>query len=315
MVGGGWHDFLLPAENRRWTQNRSRDGRVVVHAATLRLTFLGVNPRGEKFRNREKDRNQRRAESVWALKSCTQITPNPRGFSGLRWPGSGSARTAPPAAAQAAPPAKRHVITDSGAVGDGQTLNTKAIQAVIDRCAAGGGGVVVVPKGVFLSGALFFKNGVNLLVEPDGVLKGSVNPDDYPQVNTRWEGVEREWTCAFLNFNDMTNVVVSGAGMIDGSGDLWMQRGGGGRPRRAPGDVPAGTNAPPAPPRTAPAQSGSRRGRPRMICFTHCKNVRHRRPPPPTPGRLVPPPPLFPGRRRRQPQHPRHRAHPQLRRH
>jgi len=174
---------------------------------------------------------------------------------------------------------KRHLITDAGAVGDGQTLNTKAIQAVIDQCVADGGGVVVVPKGVFLSGALFFKNGANLLVEQDGVLKGSVNPEDYPQVNTRWEGVEREWTCAFLNFNNMTNVVVSGAGMIDGSGDLWMQRGGGG-PRRGPGGA-APTNAPPMPAANAaanpagtnaPARRGGM-GRPRMICFTSCKNV------------------------------------------
>ena len=133
--------------------------------------------------------------------------------------------------------------------------------------------MVVVPKGVFLSGALFFKNGVSLHVETNGVLKGSVNPDDYPQIPTRWEGVEREWTSAFLNFDNMTNVVVSGDGTIDGSGDLWMQRGGG--PRRAPGQSPGATNAPAA---VAPAPSapipGLRRGRPRMICFTHCRNVR-----------------------------------------
>ena len=52
---------------------------------------------------------------------------------------------------------KRYVITEYGAVGDGKTLNTMAIQAVIHRCAWSGGGVVVVPKGTFLSGALFFK--------------------------------------------------------------------------------------------------------------------------------------------------------------
>ena len=176
-------------------------------------------------------------------------------------------------AAAAAPAPQTYDITDSGAVPDGQTLNTKAIQSVIDQCAAAGGGVVVVPKGVFLSGALFFKNGVSLHVETNGVLKGSVNPDDYPQIPTRWEGVEREWTSAFLNFDNMTNVVVSGDGTIDGSGDLWMQRGGG--PRRAPGQSPGATNAPAA---VAPAPSapnpGLRRGRPRMICFTHCRNVR-----------------------------------------
>jgi len=182
-----------------------------------------------------------------------------------------------------ASPAKRYVITDFGAVADGQTVNTKAIQSVINRCADGGGGVIVVPKGTFMSGALFFKQGVNLLVETNAVLKGTANPDDYPQVNTRWEGVEREWTCAFLNFNNMTNVEVTGEGMIDGSGDLWMQRGGGGR-RGGTNQPAAQTNAQPAPqivraaaPADVSTNAAARRGgggRPRLICFTDCRTVR-----------------------------------------
>src|SRR5664279_2796789 len=65
---------------------------------------------------------------------------------------------------------KRYPITDFGAVADGKTVNTKAIQAAIDKCAASKqGGVVVVPKGTFLSGAIFLKQGVNLTVEKDGV--------------------------------------------------------------------------------------------------------------------------------------------------
>lgn len=185
------------------------------------------------------------------------------------------------AAADAMPSAKRYLITDSGAVADGQTLNTKAIQSAIDLCASNGGGVVVVPKGTFMSGALFFKPGVNLLVEKDAVLKGTANPDDYPQINTRWEGVEREWTSAFLNFEKMTNVQVTGEGMIDGSGDVWMQRGGGRGQRGAANQFPAQTNAQTISQKTtnistnaSAANTGSRRGRPRMICFTNCRNVR-----------------------------------------
>jgi polygalacturonase len=120
--------------------------------------------------------------------------------------------------------AKRYVITSAGAVGDGQTLNTSAIQALIDRVAQQGGGILVVPKGTFITGALFFKQGVSLLIEKDAILKGSVNPQDYPQVHTRWEGVEREWTAALLNFTDMTGVELRGAGTVDGSGDVWLQR-------------------------------------------------------------------------------------------
>jgi polygalacturonase len=133
--------------------------------------------------------------------------------------------------ASCADPARtnRCVITDHGAVGDGQTLNTKAIQTAIDECAATGGGTLVVPKGTFLTGALYFKQGVNLLIEKDGVLKSTTHMADFPAVYTRWEGIERYWTPALLNFIGMTNVTVSGDGLIDGSGENWprLTRGGG----------------------------------------------------------------------------------------
>ncbi len=144
-------------------------------------------------------------------------------------------------------------------MGDGQTSNTKAIQSLIDKTAGAGGGTIVVPAGVFVSGALFFKQGVNLSIEKGGVLKGSVNPADYPQIQTRWEGIEREWTSAFLNFTDMTDVELSGEGTVDGSGNEWAQGPGRGQP-------------PPARDAAAPPQP--RVGRPRMICFTNCKRVR-----------------------------------------
>ena len=96
-------------------------------------------------------------------------------------------------------PKKRVLITDFGALADGTTVNTKAIQSAIDKCAGSGGCTIVVPKGTFLSGAIFLKQGVNLSVEKDGVLKGTTNIDDYPIINTRWEGVEEPWTSAFVN--------------------------------------------------------------------------------------------------------------------
>ena len=128
----------------------------------------------------------------------------------------------------------RIVITDRGATGDGATVNTQAIQAAIDTCAAAGGGVIVVPKGTFLSGALYFKQGVNLHVEKDGVLKSTIAMADFPPIYTRWEGLERYWTSAFLNFVGMHDVEVNGEGVIDGSGDAWTSANP--RPRRLPTD-------------------------------------------------------------------------------
>jgi exo-poly-alpha-galacturonosidase len=138
--------------------------------------------------------------------------------------------------AAAKPAPRQYAITSSGAPGDGQTSNTKAIQNLIDKAAREGGGTLVVPAGVFVTGALFFKQGVNLSIEKGGVLKGPVNSGDYPQVRTRWEGTEREWTSAPLNFTGMTGVELSGEGTVDGSGDEW-QRGAGRSQQSSPGEA------------------------------------------------------------------------------
>jgi polygalacturonase len=189
---------------------------------------------------------------------------------------------------------KRYLITDFGAVADGKTGNTKAIQAAIDKCAANKkGGVVVIPKGTFLSGAIFLKQGVNLLVEKDGVLKGTTNPDDYPQIQSRWEGTEETYTASFVNAEGVTGLTISGEGTIDGSGEEWVQNNPYRRPATpAPGAVaavtpgagrgdsagPASTAAVPmaAPPDARPAPvpgTAPRRGRPRLIGIQNSKDV------------------------------------------
>lgn len=146
--------------------------------------------------------------------------------------------------------AKSYVITDHGAVADGKTINTQSLQTLIDLCSTQGGGTLVIPKGVFLSGALYFKPGVNLRVEKDAVLKSTTTMADFPPIYTRWEGIERYWTSAFLNFVGMKNVVVTGEGTIDGSGDEWVRL----SPRfRPPADPDAPRGAPPPPAAAASA--------------------------------------------------------------
>ncbi len=149
---------------------------------------------------------------------------------------------------------KRYVVTDLGAVGDSTTVNTKALQSAIDAISAKGGGLLVIPKGTFLSGALFFKPGVNLLIEQDGILKSTTKMADFPPIYTRWEGIERYWTPAFLNFIGMKNVEVTGPGLVDGSGDEWLRLN-----PRVRGQPPAATPATsdsataPTPPASTPA--------------------------------------------------------------
>lgn len=150
---------------------------------------------------------------------------------------------------------REYNVTRFGAVGDGKTLNTMSIQSAIDHCAAKGGGTVVVPKGVFLCGAIFLKQGVDLRIDRDGILKGTTNIEDYPVIATRWEGEEREWTSALVNAFDMNNFTLSGEGMIDGSGEKWVEINRG--KRLAP--TPAPTGKP-------------RYGSPRLIALQNCKN-------------------------------------------
>jgi exo-poly-alpha-galacturonosidase len=168
--------------------------------------------------------------------------------------------------ASAAKSVRRCVVTDFGAVGDGMTVNTKSIQSAIDKCALSGGGVLVIPQGTFLSGAIFLKQGVNLLVEKEGVLKGTTNIDDYPMIPTRWEGKEEPWTSAFINAEGLTDLEISGEGTIDGSGEEWVQNNPYHRPPPPlPGTAPAPLAPPPGPPR---------RGRPRLIGIQNSKRVR-----------------------------------------
>lgn len=121
-------------------------------------------------------------------------------------------------------PEQRYNIAERGAVSDGKTLNTKAIQAVIDACAQNGGGTIVVPKGVFVSGALFLKRGVNLELQAGGVLKGSTDINDYPKILTRIEGHFEPWRAALINGDGVDHLRITGAGTLDGSGQpFWRE--------------------------------------------------------------------------------------------
>ncbi len=124
---------------------------------------------------------------------------------------------------------KRYVITDYGVKNDSSTVQTSAIQAVIDRVASDGGGVVVVPKGTFLSGSLFFKQGVNLLVDEGGVLKGSDRIRDFKIIKTRMEGQTLQYFAALVNADGTDGFTIAGKGTINGNGhnyweEFWIRR-------------------------------------------------------------------------------------------
>src|SRR5271170_193817 len=73
----------------------------------------------------------------------------------------------------------RFDISQHGAIADGKSVNTAAIQSTIDACASAGGGTLVIPKGEFISGSLFLKPGVNVELLEGAVLKNSPDPKDF----------------------------------------------------------------------------------------------------------------------------------------
>ena len=114
-------------------------------------------------------------------------------------------------------------ILDYGAVGDGKTLNTAAFAKAIAACTAAGGGVVVVPRGVYITGAVNLKNNVNLHLEAGAEIRGSENFDDFlPPVLTRFEGLELYNYSPLIYALNCTNIALTGPGVINGSGHAWL---------------------------------------------------------------------------------------------
>ena len=120
-------------------------------------------------------------------------------------------------------------ITNHGAVEDSTILQTAVIQQTIDLAAANGGGVIIIPKGTFLSGALFFKPKTHLHVAEGGKLKGSDDIQNYPLLPSRMEGQSLDYFAALVNAYNVDGFTISGTGTIDGNGlkyweAFWQRR-------------------------------------------------------------------------------------------
>lgn len=124
---------------------------------------------------------------------------------------------------------KEYIITDYGVVLDSNKIQTEAIQSVIDRCSAEGGGVVVIPRGTFLSGSLFFKPGTHLHLVDGAVLKGSNRIANFPVMTTRFEGETCQYFAALVNADNVDGFSITGNGTINGNGhnyweEFWIRR-------------------------------------------------------------------------------------------
>lgn len=112
-------------------------------------------------------------------------------------------------------------IVKYGAVSDGFTLNTQSINKAITDCSAKGGGVVLVPPGIWLTGPLELKSNVNLHIQRSATLLFTADKDQYQLVAANWEGLEVVRNQSPISGTDLENIAITGKGIIDGNGDAW----------------------------------------------------------------------------------------------
>ena len=115
---------------------------------------------------------------------------------------------------------KDYVITKFGAkAGNTAAKNQKAIQKAIDKCSQKGGGRVIIPSGQhFLTAAIQLKSGVNLVVEDGAILEFAFEPELYPIVPTRWEGLDCWNLSPLIYAYQAKDIAITGKGTIDGGG-------------------------------------------------------------------------------------------------
>ncbi len=162
----------------------------------------------------------------------------------------------------------QYTILDFGAQSGGQVTNTEAIAAAIEACVEAGGGRVVVPEGLWLTGPIHLQSNVELHLEYGAVLQFSTVPEDYlPVVFTRVGGVELYNYSSLIYAKDAENIAITGPGKLDGQGlswAPWKEKETNEAFRMAAAGVPVGERV-----------FGTREAaiRPSFINFVNCRNI------------------------------------------
>lgn len=115
----------------------------------------------------------------------------------------------------------KYSITDFGAVPGGRQSNTAAFRRAVETAWNQGGGHVIVPPGLWLTGPVELRSGIDLHIEKGAVLLFDKNPEEYPLRVTEYEGVRRVRALSPIHAADADNISITGRGIIDGNGHLW----------------------------------------------------------------------------------------------
>jgi len=109
-------------------------------------------------------------------------------------------------------------VNNFGAIADGVSVSTVAIQKAIDACAQKGGGIVVFKPGTYVMGSIFLKDNVHLRIDEQVTILGSQDFNDYPDISTRIAGIEMVWPAALINAMKVKNVAITGKGVVNARG-------------------------------------------------------------------------------------------------
>ncbi len=126
-----------------------------------------------------------------------------------------------PRVAEPVIPANSVNINTIGAVGDGITMNTRFFAEAIEILSNKGGGSVIVPAGLWLTGPIVLTNNINIHVEEGALVRFSKDLDDYPLIESAFEGVMTYRCQAPISGRDLENISITGKGVFDGNGEAW----------------------------------------------------------------------------------------------
>jgi len=112
-------------------------------------------------------------------------------------------------------------ITEFGAVGDGLTLNTEAFRKAIEAVTSKGGGTVVVPRGIWLTGPIILKSNLRIHADDGALILFSPDKSLYPLIETSFEGYNTVRCISPIYGKDLQNIAFTGKGIWDGSGEAW----------------------------------------------------------------------------------------------
>ncbi len=118
-------------------------------------------------------------------------------------------------------PANKVSITDFGAQNGGVVLCTQAFSDAIDAVSKRGGGKVIVPRGIWLTGPITMKSNLELFTEEGALIVFSTDKNLYPLVKTNFEGFDTYRCVSPVNGRNLQNICITGKGIFDGSGDAW----------------------------------------------------------------------------------------------